>query len=229
MSQTTLAKDPYNVIITGVGGQGNVLASRLLGGMMASKGYLVTIGETFGASQRGGSVMSHVRISKKAVSSPQIPKGMADVIVSLEPAEAIRVLAAYGNPHVILLTNTEPIYPVGVIKGELEYAPVPEMQAAVKGVLAASYFIDATSRAVSLGNPILANIIMLGALGGLGVVPFDRDDFEKAIAIRLAPGQVDVNLQAFDAGYEMVQAIKPARYRQGQGRNHKGAMVPRPE
>lgn len=208
MSQMTLAKDPYNIIITGVGGQGNVLASRLLGGMMAAKGYLVTIGETFGASQRGGSVMSHVRISGKAVSSPQIPKGRADVIVSLEPAEAVRVLAAYGNPETFFLTNTEPIYPVGVIKGELEYPPVSEMQAAVKGIISCSYFIDATARAVALGNPILANIVMLGALGGLAVVPFDRDDFKKAIAMRLASVQVPVNLQAFDAGYEMVRDIK---------------------
>jgi len=93
MSAVSLAKDPYNIIITGVGGQGNVLASRLLGGMLAGKGYLVTIGETFGASQRGGSVMSHLRISGKSVASPQIPRGRADVIVSLEPAEAVRVMA----------------------------------------------------------------------------------------------------------------------------------------
>lgn len=207
MSRLALAKDPYNVIITGVGGQGNVLASRLLGGMMAEKGFLVTIGETFGASQRGGSVMSHVRMSRSVVSSPQIPKGRADVIVSLEPAEAVRVLASYGNPGTVVLTNTHPVHPVGVIRGELDYPPVEEMQAAVKGMIASSYFVDATGLAVSLGNPILANIVMLGALGGLAVVPFDRDDFKKAIALRLAPGQVPVNLQAFDAGCELVKPV----------------------
>lgn len=200
-----LAKDPYNVIITGVGGQGNVLASRLLGGMMAAKGFQVTIGETFGASQRGGSVMSHVRVSSKAAPSPQIPKGRADVIVSLEPTEAVRVLAVYGNPRTVLLTNTHPVYPVGVIKGELEYPGIGEMRDALKKVLDASFFIDATKRAVDLGNPILANIVMVGALGGLNVVPFDRADFQKAIELRLAPNLHDINLQAFDAGYEMVR------------------------
>jgi indolepyruvate ferredoxin oxidoreductase beta subunit len=215
----TLAKDPFNVIITGVGGQGNVLASRLLGGMMAAKGCLVTIGETFGASQRGGSVMSHVRISGRAVSSPQIPKGRADVIVSLEPAEAVRVLSVFGNRDTVVLTNTHQVHPVGVITGQLDYPPVEEMRDAVRGILASSFFIDATERAVSLGNPILANIVMLGALGGLGVVPFDRDDFEKAIALRLAPGQIPINLQAFDAGMDLIQEVKPARYRQGQRRN----------
>ncbi|MEI7638934.1 MAG: indolepyruvate oxidoreductase subunit beta [Syntrophus sp. (in: bacteria)] len=204
MSDIKLAKDPYNVIITGVGGQGNVMASRLLGGMLAKKGFLVTIGETFGASQRGGSVMSHLRISRQAVASPQIPQGRADVIVSLEPAEAIRVLAAYGNPGTILLTNSHPIYPVGVIKGELVYPPVEEMQAAVTKVLPTAHFIDATARALLLGNSILVNIVMLGALGRLDVVPFNREDFKEAIATRLATGQLAINLKAFDEGYGMV-------------------------
>jgi len=208
MPAANLANDPYNIIITGVGGQGNVLASRLLGGMMSEKGFLVTIGETFGAAQRGGSVMSHVRLSRKSVPSPQIPKGRADVIVSLEPAEAVRVLAAYGNPQTVLLTNTHPVYPVGVIKGELEYPDIGEMKRALKNVLSSSFFIDATGRALSLGNAILANIVMVGALGGLDVVPFDRDDFQKALELRLAADQVPVNLQAFDAGYEMVRGQK---------------------
>jgi len=87
---------------------------------------------------------------------------------------------------------------VGVIKGELDYPPVDEMKDAVKGILRSACFIDATDRALSLGNPILANIVILGALGRLAVVPFDRDDFKEAIALRLAPGQAAINLQAFD-------------------------------
>lgn len=204
MPPASLSKDPYNIIITGVGGQGNVLASRLLGGMLAAKGFMITVGETFGASQRGGSVMSHLRISKESVVSPQIPKGRADAILSLEPAEALRVLAAYGNPGTLLLTNTHPIHPVGVIKGELEYPPVTEMKEAVERILPAAYFLDATKRALALGDSILTNIVMLGALGRLAVLPFDRDDFKEAIAMRLAPGQVAVNLKAFDEGYGMV-------------------------
>ena len=205
MSAVSLAKDPYNIIITGVGGQGNVLAARLLGDMLAAKGLLITIGETFGASQRGGSVMSHLRISGKSVASPQIPRGGADAIVSLEPAEALRVLAVYGNPGTILLTNNHAIYPVGVIKGELDYPSVNEMKEAVARILPAAYFLDATERALVLGNSILTNIVMLGALGRLAVVPFDRKDFSEAIALRLPPGQVAVNLEAFDAGYGMVR------------------------
>jgi indolepyruvate ferredoxin oxidoreductase beta subunit len=206
MSGVKLATDPYNVIITGVGGQGNVLASRLLGGMLAQKGFLVTIGETFGASQRGGSVMSHLRISRLAVASPQIPRGRADVIVSLEPAEALRVLAIYGNPDTIMLTNNHPIYPVGVIKGDLDYPPVAEMEAAVREILPTAHFIDATARALALGNSILVNIVMLGAMNRLNVIPFSRKDFQGAIAARLPAKQLAINLQAFDAGYGMAMS-----------------------
>ena len=95
---------------------------------------------------------------------------------------------------------------MGGTKGDLDYPPVEEIKQAVKGFLRSFFFIDATERARSLGNPILANIVMLGALGRLAVVPFDRDDFQKALALRMEPGQVPVNLQAFDLGYEMVKA-----------------------
>ena len=77
MDAKKLEHDPFNIIITGVGGQGNVLASRLVGDMLSRQGFDVTIGETFGASQRGGSVMSHLRISKNGACSPQIPLGKA--------------------------------------------------------------------------------------------------------------------------------------------------------
>ena len=110
MQQVSLAYDPYNVIITGVGGQGNVMASRILGNMLSRKGLSVTIGETFGASQRGGSVMSHLRISTGSSWSPQIPKGQGHLVISLEPTEALRVLVNYGNPNIRVLCNTRSIH-----------------------------------------------------------------------------------------------------------------------
>ena len=82
-------KENYNLIITGVGGQGNVLSSQLIGQALVGKGYFVTIGETYGASQRGGSVMSHIRISSQKQLSPLIPRGKADIVVGLEPVEAL--------------------------------------------------------------------------------------------------------------------------------------------
>ena len=98
---------------------------------------------------------------------------------------------------------------MGVIKGELEYPPVDEMEEAVARVLPAARFIDATACALSLGNPILVNIVMLGALAGLDAVPFGREDFQEAIAQRMAPGQVAINLRAFDEGRGLVRSPAP--------------------
>jgi indolepyruvate ferredoxin oxidoreductase beta subunit len=204
MALTNLEKDPYSIIITGVGGQGNVLASRILGSMLVNKGYYVTIGETFGASQRGGSVMSHLRVSGHECWSPQIPVGTADVIASLEPIEAVRVLADYGNPTVRLLTNTRPIYPVNVIKGETTYPVLDELKASVLQLVPGARFIDATEEAVKLGNAIFANIIMLGALHGMNILPLERADFQQAIAERVKKDNVDINMKAFDIGRTLI-------------------------
>jgi indolepyruvate ferredoxin oxidoreductase beta subunit len=205
MNSTRLSKDPYSVIITGVGGQGNVMASRVLGSMLVNNGFLVTIGETFGASQRGGSVMSHLRISETSSWSPQIPKGTADIIVSLEPIEAVRVLAAYGNPGVILLSNTRPIFPVNVIKGDAAYPSVEELKKSVRHLIPHSIFIEATEEALKMGNPILANIIMLGAVVGLNILPITRENFRTAIGERVSPDTVDLNMDAFDLGSRLGQ------------------------
>ncbi len=204
MEKLQLSKDPYNIIITGVGGQGNVLGSRVLSNMLVRKGYYATIGETFGASQRGGSVMSHIRVSAKSTWSPQIPRGRADLIIALEPVEAIRVLMIYGNQKVMVLVNTRPIYPVGVIAGELEYPPLKDIKASVKELSSTALFIDATDEAIKLGNSILANIIMIGAATRMFEFPIDREDFNQVILRSLPASKLDVNLKAFDMGAGMV-------------------------
>ena len=203
MEKLQLSKDPYNIIITGVGGQGNVLGSRVLSNMLVRKGYHATIGETFGASQRGGSVMSHIRVSAKSTWSPQIPRGRADLIIALEPVEAIRVLVSYGNQKVIVLVNTRPIYPVGVIAGELEYPSLKDIKASVKELSSTALFINATDEAIKLGNPILANIIMIGAATRMFEFPIDREDFNQVILRSMPASKLDVNLKAFNMGAGM--------------------------
>lgn len=200
-----LQKGTKNVILTGVGGQGNVMASRVLAGMLVTAGYVVTIGETFGMSQRGGSVMSHVRISPDSVRSPQIPCFGADVIVALEPLEALRVLTVYGNPRVRVLSNSRPVYPIGVITGELTYPSGEDIRNAFDRLSAKSWMVDATSVGLMLGNPVLSNIVMIGALAQTGLLPFDRRMFEQEIAKALLPDKCAVNLKAFDAGAAMIK------------------------
>jgi len=207
MKSGGIIKDPYNVIITGVGGQGNVMASRMLGNALARKKYYVTIGETFGVSQRGGSVMSHLRISNKSAWSPQIPMGQADIVVALEPTEAIRVMATYGNNRVKILSNTRPIYPVGVIAGELNYPALDEIRKALELLTPNVVFINATDEALKLGQPILGNVIMMGALAGAGVLPFDIEDFRDVMSESMQADKLEINIQAFEKGKELVRQI----------------------
>jgi indolepyruvate ferredoxin oxidoreductase beta subunit len=202
--KANLYKDPTNIIITGVGGQGNVMASRVLAGMLVNAGYVVTIGETFGMSQRGGSVMSHLRVSSTSVLSPQIPQGRADIIIALEPVEALRVLVKYGNPEVAVLANSRMAYPMGVITGEFTYPSLDEIKSAFEKLAAKNWLIDATAVAVELGNPVLSNIVMIGTLAGTALLPIDRSAFEKEITRSMPADKRQLNLTAFDAGAKIL-------------------------
>jgi indolepyruvate ferredoxin oxidoreductase beta subunit len=206
MNASPQLPDPYNLIITGVGGQGNVLASRIVGDMMSKLGYAVTIGETFGASQRGGSVMSHLRFASEGACSPQVPKGAAHMIVALEPSEAIRVLTTYGNPEVAVICNTRPVHPVGVIRGDLTYPDMADIRTWVGQLSRTAWFIAATDVAMKLGNPILANVIAVGALAATAALPFERRHFQEVIGRKMSGAKIEMNLEAFDTGLEMVRS-----------------------
>jgi indolepyruvate ferredoxin oxidoreductase, beta subunit len=200
-----LASDPYNLIITGVGGQGNVLASRIVADMLTRLGFFVTIGETFGASQRGGSVMSHLRISSASSYSPQIPRGRANLVVALEPTEALRVLGVYGNPSIKVICNTRPIYAIGVICGEQSYPSQNEIRSWIGDLSESAWFIDTTEAAMKLGNPIFGNIMAVGALAATGELPLNRKEFESVISEKIPADKLAVNLTAFDQGREMIR------------------------
>ncbi|MEW6440145.1 MAG: indolepyruvate oxidoreductase subunit beta [bacterium] len=204
MGPAKLSSDPFNLIITGVGGQGNVLASRLLGNLLAGQGYLVTIGETFGATQRGGSVMSHIRVSSESTWSPLIPKGKAHMVVALEPTEALRVLMDYGNPGTQAIANTRPIYSVGVICGEQSYPSDEDIAKWMSEMTARHWFVSATQEALAMGSPIFGNIILIGALAATGVLPLPRDGFERVLAATVSADKVKTNLAAYDKGYGMI-------------------------
>src|SRR5512136_1045916 len=176
-----LTKDPLNLIIAGVGGQGNVLASQLIGKAFVKENYFVTIGDTYGASQRGGAVMSHLRISKDSQFSPLIPEGQADILVALEPVEALRVIAQYGNPSTSAVINSRPIYPTAVTVGEAQYPPLDKIKETIRELAQKAWFVDATEIALSLGSPIFTNIIMVGALAGTGLLPLGRKTYEEVI------------------------------------------------
>ena len=200
-------KDPFNMIITGVGGQGNVLASMILGRLLVGLGYKATIGETYGVSQRGGSVMSHLRVSTKAQFSPLIPEGLGNLIIALEPVEGLRVLGRYGNPDVMVITNTRPVSPMSVLAGETQYPPLEDIFDNIKNYSRILWTVKATEIALQLGNAILANMALLGALEATSVLPVPPGALPDVLTETLPQKQLSLNLKAFELGKESVQAF----------------------
>ncbi|MBI5967334.1 MAG: indolepyruvate oxidoreductase subunit beta [Deltaproteobacteria bacterium] len=196
--------ESYNLIITGVGGQGNVLSSQLIGQALVRKGFFVTIGETYGASQRGGAVMSHVRISSKKQLSPLIPKGKADIVVALEPVEALRVLTIYGNPETVVIANTRPFYPIEVTSGNEKYPGEEEIKKTLESLSREVYYIPATEKAGQLGLPILANIIMIGALLESNLLPLRVEEFRQTLENNFRGERMEINLQALEEGRKII-------------------------
>jgi indolepyruvate ferredoxin oxidoreductase beta subunit len=180
------------------------MASRVVANMLSKKGYWITIGETFGASQRGGSVMSHIRVSAASTWSPQIPKGKAHIVIALEPVEAIRIMMTYGNRDVNVLTNTRPIHPVSVIAGEFSYPDLDKIKTTLDSLSSHVWLIDATDEAMKLGNPILSNIIMIGAISGLGLLPVGLEEFMTVIRETFPEKLQAVNKRAFEIGRSKV-------------------------
>jgi indolepyruvate ferredoxin oxidoreductase beta subunit len=210
LSKGKLFADPMNIVVCGVGGQGNILVARLVGRSLAKRGYLVTIGETYGASQRGGDVMSHIRLSMRRKYGPLIPPGCAHVVLGLEPLETLRMLVAYGNPQVATITNTRPVLPVTVGMGVAEYPDHSELRRAITELSGRVWFADATEMALGLGSVRLTNVVMLGALTGSSLLPVAAAQVEEEIGERFSRDALAPILEAFRQGlsYTRVEARK---------------------
>ena len=195
-------KEPLNLIISGVGGQGNVLISGLIGETLVREGYQVTTGETYGVSQRGGAVTSHIRISRRQEYGPLVPDGDADIVLGLEPLETLRVLGKHGNPDIRTVTNIKPIYPINVLSGEAEYPTTDELKELISALSYTAWFLDASDIAASLGATVLANMVMLGALVATELVPLSKEHIEGQLKVSMSGDRLELNLQAFDKGFK---------------------------
>ena len=187
-----------NILIAGVGGQGTLLASRVLGKYALLSGKDCKLSEIHGMSQRGGSVVTHVRIGEK-IHSPVIWEGGADMIIAFEILEAARV-RHYLKPDGILLVNEEEILPMPCITGAAKY---PEgLKADLQTKVSRVHFIKAVESAIEAGSGKATNIVMLGALCKL--YGFDKELMEKAVEACVPPKFAQLNKKAFELGYERV-------------------------
>jgi indolepyruvate ferredoxin oxidoreductase beta subunit len=193
-----------NVVIAGVGGQGSILASHLLAQTALKEGQDVKLAETFGAATRGGSVMAHVRIGE--VWAPTMMQDEADVVLSMEPLEGLRVAIEFLKPGGWVLLNTRPWYPVDVAVGRVEYPAVESIVAGLGKLDASVVTLDATELALQAGNARAANTVMLGGLFALGVLDLQEQNLFGAMEERWAERLVDVNRTAYGLGYQAVSS-----------------------
>jgi len=192
--------DPFNLVICGVGGQGNILMSRLIGRLLSAQDYIVSIGETFGAAQRGGGVFSSLRVSKTKAYGPLIPQGQANLIVGLELMEPLRSIEKLGNPNVKVVSNTASVHPVDVLSGTQVYPEIDNLKESIVKLSHQAWFIPATDLALKLDSPIMANIVMLGALSASKVIPIGKSSIEKELEEVLPPAKLALNLNALEMG-----------------------------
>lgn len=195
----------HNIIVTGVGGQGNVLASQVIATAAVDSGYFVSVGETFGASQRGGSVMSHIRISRENPCGPLIPRGKATIIVGFEPLETLRALIPYGNKETGVIMNLRSNYPLSVLVGEDNYPEIEKIKEAIAGNSRFLAALEATELAVAAGVPVGTNMVMTGAFAGAGVLPIPPETYEGVIAGLFDGELLALNLAAFRAGLQAMR------------------------
>ncbi|HOL16371.1 MAG TPA: indolepyruvate oxidoreductase subunit beta [Bacillota bacterium] len=191
-----------NIIICGVGGQGNLLASVAIANYAMKKGFNVVGTETIGAAQRGGSVVSHLRISDGPIYASTVPDGTADILLGFEPVEALRHIKKL-NPEGIYIINVEKVPTVLCNMGLDQYPDLEQIMAALQDVSSHGYAINAAEKARELGGAIMTNVVLLGALSSVSDF-FDRDEFIEVLKKIISPKVLEKNLKAFEEGRALI-------------------------
>jgi indolepyruvate ferredoxin oxidoreductase beta subunit len=195
---------PTRLIIVAVGGQGNLLASRVLGEAALIAGVPIRMSEIHGMAQRGGVVESAIVFGD--AQSTIISDGQADVLLGFEPAETLRALNKC-NAGTIVVTNLSPLTPFTVTIGKGIYPQLSRIQELIRAKTTELIAFDAIKLAKEAGNVLSLNIVLLGALIQTGTIPLSAQNVETAIETRTKKAFVDVNLKAFQLGYDQAAAV----------------------
>jgi len=194
------------VVIAGVGGQGTLLATRLIAETAIKQRLNVRIGETYGMAQRGGPVMGHIQIGEAY--SPQIRPGEADALLGFEIAEATRRGVTYLKQGGLAIVNSKKMPPVEVISGMRKYPEEEELIRLLKRVSSRVAVFDATKLAEKTGDPIATNMVMLGALAVAGVLPFGEEEITATMKESIPARFLELNTKAFRLGAEAFRESK---------------------
>lgn len=195
-------KNIYKIQLIGVGGQGTIKASTIIGEAAMKKGLNVVMSEVHGMAQRGGTVVTEFKIGE--AHSPLIEEGAADLMIAFEPAEALRVLNKI-NQESFVIVNSSPIVPFTVSLGISEYPELTsvfeELQVKIKNLL----IINAEKIAKEAGSIISENMVLLGAAVATPNFPIEKDLVIRSMKENLPPKSIETNLKAFEMGFEEVK------------------------
>jgi len=186
--------DTKNILIVGVGGQGTILASKVIAGVALRKGLDIKVSEIHGMAQRGGSVVTQVRYGDE-VHAPTITEGTADVILAFEKLEALRWLH-YLREGGTVIVNSQELYPLPVLTGSAEYpGDIPDR---IRSKVYRIIEVDAAEIAARCGSPKVVNTVLMGVLAGL--LDSDLETWREIIRETVPPRTIDINLAAFNEG-----------------------------
>ncbi|MBN1176373.1 MAG: indolepyruvate oxidoreductase subunit beta [Dehalococcoidales bacterium] len=196
--------EKIDLMVTGVGGQGVVLASDIIGETALAAGFDVKKTDTLGMAQRGGSVLSHVRLAPK-IWSPLIKDGTVDLLLAFEKLEAAR-WSHFLRPGGIAIVNNYEQPPLSVSLGQEKYPADGDIAAALKRRTDQVYFVDGTARAKELGNVRTLNIFMLGCFSVFS--PLNAETWRESIARRMPENIREINLTAFETGRKEIEGVR---------------------
>jgi indolepyruvate ferredoxin oxidoreductase beta subunit len=193
---------PCNVIIAGVGGQGNLLSGRVLADAALSAGYRPTIGETFGASRRGGTVFTHVRIGSEDI-GPLIPAGMADLILGLEPMESLRAAVSYAARNAVVVVSLSPVQTTQSLSGGRKYPSIDDILETLSTMCSAIHPVELSKNLQESSGLRVLSSFVLGAGAAVEKLPMGASQIRESVCNLMIPK--DANLAAFDAGLKAVK------------------------
>lgn len=193
----------FNIVIAGVGGQGTLLAAEIIGAAAVKDGVNVRVSEIHGMAQRGGAVVSNVRMGD-AVLAPTVLEGQADVLLGFEPLETVRSLKS-ASERTLVIMNSDRIPPTELAADNMKYPSVEEVLAKIHLFTGEVIVVEAAELAKKAGSRLAQNSVMLGALAAVEELPVKPESLVEALRELVPKKQVEVNVKAFELGRESVR------------------------
>ena len=193
----------YNIYICGIGGQGIIKTSIVIGQTALKEKQHVVMSEIHGMSQRGGVVSTELKIGEDE--SPIIQDGGADLILAFEPVEAVRALEK-TNENSVVVVNTHKVLPSTINQQDVDYPELNDLIGELNSKVSEVYPLDANKIALTAGHPLSMNMAMLGAVVAIDSFPLSKEDIINTMKDNLPPKSIDINIKAFEMGYDAVKS-----------------------